>query len=134
MGELQGTKRTSAQNPPSVEPLEDFIARILAWWDSTIMPLLLEPVTAGSPTKVLVIGHGSYLANLIKALGSKRGYNVGKAGQGKAYNTGISILEVLSDDTGRLIQYSDIKHLEGMEQDVVKTNVDDVDAKAGRSG
>lgn len=131
LGELQGKKRTNADNPPSVEPLDAFVARILSWWDGTIMPL----VSRSSNTEtVLVIGHGSFTANLMKALGSQRGFDMSlSAGKGKAYNTGISIVEIENDGRGTLVQYSDVGHLKDMEQGVVTGNVDDVDPKTSTS-
>ncbi|KAG8978131.1 GTP-binding protein gtr1 [Tulasnella sp. 425] len=133
-GELQGKKRTSSENPPSVEPLDQYVERILQWWDrdlfgSDVVQRQFENDRDGI-RNVLVIGHGSYLANLVKALGSQRGFDVGSAGKGKAYNTGITVLEI-SDrhgSRGKLIKYSDIKHLDGMEEDVVKVLL------MGRSG
>ncbi|KAG8894640.1 hypothetical protein FRC00_008652 [Tulasnella sp. 408] len=138
-GELQGKKRTSPENPPSVEPIEKFVERILQWWDedlfsSDIVQQLFEN-DRDEIKNILIIGHGAYLANLIKALGSQRGFDVGTAGKGRAYNTGITIMEV--DDRhasrGKLLQYSDIKHLDGLEEAVVMVNVDDIDKKAGRT-
>lgn len=123
-----------------MEPLDQYVERILQWWDrdlfgSEVVQRQFEN-DRDEIRNVLVIGHGSYLANLVKALGSQRGFDVGTAGKGKAYNTGITVLEI-SDrhgSRGTLVKYSDIKHLDGMEEDVVKVNVDDVDKKAGRQG
>ncbi|KAG8993885.1 hypothetical protein FRB90_000572 [Tulasnella sp. 427] len=138
-GELQGKKRTGADHPPSVEAMDQYVERILQWWDRDL--IASEVVQQQFETNkdevrnILVIGHGSYLANLIKALGSQRGFDVGAAGRGKAYNTGISIIQTNDRHAsrGQLIQYSDVTHLEGMAQGVVQVNVDDIDKKAGRT-
>ncbi|KAG8896159.1 hypothetical protein FRC01_011973, partial [Tulasnella sp. 417] len=138
LGELQGKKRSSAENPPSVEPLDQYVQRILQWWDRDLFDSEIVQQQFESDREeirnVLVLGHGSYLSNLVKALGSQRGYDIELAGNGKAYNTGITIIEISDRHAirGRMVQYSDVKHLDGMKEDVVKVNVDDIDKKAGR--
>ncbi|KAG8908529.1 GTP-binding protein gtr1 [Tulasnella sp. 403] len=143
MGELQGKKRTSPENPPSVEPMDKLVARILGWWDSTIVPLLDRRGDGNDTVNVLVIGHGAYLANLVRTLAAQRGFDtrLWSGSRKKALNTGISILEVEADGSGRLAVFSDVRHLEGMVDDVVATNADDQDASVnagvllmGRSG
>ena len=106
--------------------MDAYVARILAWWQGNILPLM---PSAPVVVNVLVIGHGSYLANLIKALGCD------VAGKSKAYNTGITSVRIeQGGGVVRVVRYSDVKHLEGMREGVVEKNVDDVDAKAGRTG
>ncbi|KAG9051574.1 GTP-binding protein gtr1 [Tulasnella sp. UAMH 9824] len=138
LGELQGKKRTSAENPPSVEPLEQYVQRILQWWDRDLFGCEIVQqqfeCDRDEIRNILVIGHGSYLSNLVKALGSQKGYDVGLAGKAKAYNAGITVMEVNDRHAlwGKMVQYLDIRHLDGMKEDVVKVNVDDVDKKADR--
>ncbi|KIO34760.1 hypothetical protein M407DRAFT_16712 [Tulasnella calospora MUT 4182] len=112
LGELQGKKRSSAENPPSVEPQEQYVQRILQWWDRDLFDceILQQQFESDRDEvrNVLVIGHGSYLSNLVKALGSHKGYDVGLAGKGKAYNTGITVVEI-SDRHALRVEWCNIR-------------------------
>ncbi|KAG8954460.1 hypothetical protein FRC04_011787 [Tulasnella sp. 424] len=137
-GDLQGKKRTNGIYPPSAEPLDKFVERALQWWDQELLghDIVQHQFDAkrDETRNVLVIGHSAYLNNLIRALGSQRGFDITAAGKVKSINTGITILEVgdRHGTRGKIVQFSDVRHLQEMEEEVVKVNVEDGDKKARR--
>lgn len=135
MGDLQGKKRQSRNNPPSVEPLEDLTARALTWWESSIIPFTRREASAGEtpPPKIVVFSHGMLIATLLKALGSRRRYEMGDAGRARILNTGVTIVEAMSSKSGKLVQFCDVSHLEEQQANLVQTNVDAIDLKSGQT-
>ncbi|KAG8901027.1 hypothetical protein FRC01_009951 [Tulasnella sp. 417] len=137
-GDLQGRKRTNAEYPPSAEPLDKFVERALQWWDRELLghETVQHRFDAdrNETQNVLLIGHSAYLNNLIRALGAMRGFDIAAAGKVKTLNTGITILEIEDrhGTRGKVIQFSDVKHLQEMEGEVVKVNVEDTDKKGRR--
>lgn len=146
--------RTGKPHPPSVEPIDVFITRLLRWWDTTITPLsqnsesdkvhstsesFLSPEGSVPITEdpnafiqILVIGHGASLANLMKALVSQRNFDASDVRElGRMHNTGVSIVEVHEDGSGRIRQYSGVDHLQNDEGgegvQISSGNADDVD-------
>ncbi|KAG8885706.1 hypothetical protein FRB97_000149 [Tulasnella sp. 331] len=126
-GALQGKVRTSRDNPPDAELLDDLVNRSLTWWDATIVPLTGAESIPGA--RILVVSHGGFIAGLIQGMGRKKEYDIGKAG-GRILNTGITILKLEPGGSGSVLQYSNVDHLQEVKGDVVETNVDDVDIKA----
>ncbi|KAG8859369.1 hypothetical protein FRB96_004584 [Tulasnella sp. 330] len=126
-GALQGKVRTSRDNPPDAELLDDLVNRSLTWWDATIVPLTGAESIPGA--RILVVSHGGFIAGLIRGMGRKKEYDIGKAG-GRILNTGITILKLEPGGYGSVLQYSNVDHLQEVKRDVVETNVDDVDIKA----
>ncbi|KAG8890870.1 hypothetical protein FRB98_004915 [Tulasnella sp. 332] len=126
-GALQGKVRTSRDNPPDAELLDDLVNRSLTWWDATIVPLTGAESIPGA--RILVVSHGGFIAGLIQGMGRKKEYDIGKAG-GRILNTGITILKLEPGGYGSVLQYSNVDHLQEVKRDVVETNVDDVDIKA----
>lgn len=86
----------------------------MAWWDSTIVPLMLNS-TSPLPERVLVIGHETFFASLMDELESQRGFDMSlRVGKGKTANTSISAIEIDASGVGRLVMYGNADHLVGM--------------------
>ncbi|KAG9015117.1 hypothetical protein FRB94_004236 [Tulasnella sp. JGI-2019a] len=129
-GALQGKIRTSAENPPDVESLDDLIKRTLSWWDNTIIPL--THVEASHNIKVLAVGHGAFIASLIQGLGTQRQYDITKVRPGRILNSGITIIKVEPSGVGELLQFAETGHLKEAQGDVVQTNVDEIGLRDGQ--
>lgn len=83
--------------------------------------------------RILVVGHGAFIASLIRGLSTRQEYDTGKAG-GRIFNTGITTIKLEPSGAGSMLQYSDTAHLQEEQGHLVQTNVDDVDLRAGRVG
>ncbi|KAI0063398.1 phosphoglycerate mutase-like protein [Artomyces pyxidatus] len=124
MGELQGKKYGAKMLPPgesTVESIEAMSARTARWWADTVLALPRR----SEPQCALVVSHGGFIGVLVKGLLNKR-VRLGKDVQmGRCLNTSVSIVEIMEDGRGVLVQYADISHLAESRKEVVQGNADE---------
>ncbi|TDL24966.1 phosphoglycerate mutase-like protein [Rickenella mellea] len=129
MGELQGIKVQRGQparkeDSLRLEKMPAFTARILSWWqESIVKPLSNLP--AGQEEHVLVVSHGAFIATLVRGLAYSEWIpREGVNGRLVCLNTSVTTLEMGDDKKWRLVKYADVSHFLKPEL-AVQINYDD---------
>lgn len=132
MGELQGTKVNRGglgrkmSESTQVETGQDFIQRIMLWWDATVANNLPAIPVDIDIVHVLIVSHGAFIATLVRTLVQKKiitGMDLEMQPiLGPCFNTSVTTIEMGRDKRGVIQKYSDISHLA---MPVVQTNADE---------
>lgn len=108
----------------TAERAEDMMARARGWWRDTVLSYASDLTAATTPSprdlpNVLAVSHGGFISTLLRGLTTDGSIKCVDGVQvGHCPNTGISIVEIHEAGEGKrfkglLVQYGDIKHLEG---------------------
>lgn len=101
--------------------------RAKGWWRNTVLSYaasLSDPSAAqrSEPPSALAVSHGGFISTLMRGLTSDGSMECAEGVQvGHCPNTSVSIVEIrrsggeegVNGLKGRLVQYGDIRHLEG---------------------
>ena len=116
------TRSSLISEDPSVEPKEDFIARSVNWWNTSLLRYLSCQQTRNKPYHILVVSHGGLIGTLIPTLVKENRLRMAPGVfVGKCFNVSITRVEMDDNVTGTVVKYGDISHLVGK---IVETNVD----------
>ncbi|KAI0807774.1 hypothetical protein C8Q74DRAFT_1229241 [Fomes fomentarius] len=151
MGDWQGGSIAKRLDPPpNLEPIVDFMARSVKWWNESILrhvqrnaselesKLKLLSAQAPEPTNtaadisgleldfepvhILVVSHGGLIGSLVTNLiGSRKVRAAEGVTISRCFNASISVVELYPDGKGVLLSYADTTHLNG---DLVQDNAD----------
>ncbi|KAI0362498.1 phosphoglycerate mutase-like protein, partial [Trametes cingulata] len=142
MGDWQGGSVHNRGNPPpNLEPIVDFMARSVKWWNETLTKhaqrktaelKTLESTQNGiegkegqpafEPAHILVVSHGGLIGTLVTNLVGSRKVRAAEGVEiGRCFNASISVIEIHEDGKGVLVSYADTTHLN---VDLVQENAD----------
>lgn len=126
LGELQGKPATdrSMIGYETAERAEDMLARGRGWWKDTVLSYASDLTAASAlsprdPPSALAVSHGGFISTLLRGLTADGSVQCAEGVQvGHCPNTAICIVEIHrvgegKESKGLLVQYGDIKHLEG---------------------
>lgn len=121
---VPGAKMAAATDLKA-EPATAFRARLLKWWDQTILERTASlPPPKDDPYRILVVSHGGVITDLVKGLVAKKKIICGEGVViWKCYNASVSIMDILEDQRGVLVQFADVSHLK---EGAVESNADEL--------
>lgn len=130
MGLMQGQPlvpgaKIAAATDLKAEPAAAFRTRLLKWWDKTILERTASlPPPKDDPYRILVVSHGGVITDLVKGLVANKKIICAKGVViWKCYNASVSIMDVLEDQSGVLVQFADVSHLK---EGAVESNADEL--------
>ncbi|KAG8901028.1 hypothetical protein FRC01_009952, partial [Tulasnella sp. 417] len=114
LGDMEGMHGSSMRRagvPPNAESGQALVARCLAWWDDTIVPLARSR-DVSSTVNVLAVSHGAWIGTMVRSGLASRNYRGRDKFGGPLFNSSITIVRVdEGGKTGEIVKYGDISHL-----------------------
>ncbi|KAG8894639.1 hypothetical protein FRC00_008651 [Tulasnella sp. 408] len=114
LGDMQGKHGSSMRGagvPANAESGAALVARCLAWWDSTIVPLTRSK-DISSPVNVLAVSHGAWIGTMVRSGLASRNYRGRDKFGMPLFNCSVTIVRVdEGGKSGEVVKYGDISHL-----------------------
>ncbi|KAF7440206.1 hypothetical protein PC9H_000550 [Pleurotus ostreatus] len=115
----------SAEYNHSIEPSQEFVGRMMAWWKREIVGGIGALPPRSAPYNILVVSHGGLIGTLVQnLLRSGEVQRGGGVGVWRLLNTAVTTIDFPDACEPILVKYGDISHLLAQSVEVVQDNAD----------